>query len=200
MGSSLARRRITMYRRPLLALAAVLLTAGGLRADPLPENARKLIEQHAKDVEEIRKQADLAVEQRNRQLIDALQQLATDLAKAGRGADVAAVKTQIALLKGGAAKPDPGSLVTYANKVGQSFLFEVTGAGSGVVWGSGPYTTDSALAAAAVHAGVLKVGEKGVVKVTILPGEASYPGSKRNGITSNSWARFDSSFKVEKAP
>src|SRR5262249_50411886 len=49
-------------------------------------------------------------------------------------------------------QPDPGYLSNFQQHVGQSFYFRVTGAANGSVWGTDVYTTDSALAAAAVHA------------------------------------------------
>jgi hypothetical protein len=96
-----------------------------------------------------------------------------------------------------AALPDPGTLGGYRGRVGQSFVFEVTGSVGGTVWGDGVYTDDSALSAAAVHAGVLQVGQKGVVKVTILSGYSSYGGGTRNGVRSATWGTWPGSFRVE---
>jgi hypothetical protein len=101
------------------------------------------------------------------------------------------------VLRAGKPLADPGTLSAYRDKVGQSFLFEVTGTTAGSVWGTGVYTDDSTLAAAAVHAGILGNGKKGVVKVTILQGQAAYNGSTQNGVTSGQWANFDGSFRVE---
>jgi hypothetical protein len=92
---------------------------------------------------------------------------------------------------------DPETLVKLRGQNGKVFFFEVTGTTNGTVWGSGVYTDDSTLAAAAVHAGALKDGEKGIVKVTILPGEASYTGSERNGVTTQKWDAHPGSFRVE---
>ena len=69
----------------------------------------------------------------------------------------------------------------------------------GGVWGSDLYTSDSSAPAAAVHAGILKPGERGTVKITALPGQESYRGETRNGVTSQPWESWGSSFKVEKA-
>jgi LCCL domain len=55
-------------------------------------------------------------------------------------------------------------------KAGDYFYLELTESGQGPVWGTDVYTADSFLGAAAVHAEVLAVGERGLVKVTILPG------------------------------
>lgn len=99
---------------------------------------------------------------------------------------------------GAQAQPDPGTLSSLAGRKTGSFLFEVTGATSGSVWGTDLYTTDSRLAAAAVHAGVLQAGERGVVKVTLEPGQPSYAGSARNGVTSSAWGSYAVSYRVEK--
>ena len=53
------------------------------------------------------------------------------------------------------------------------------------------------LATAAVHAGALKLGQTGIVKVTTLPTHPNYPGSTQNGITSSSWGSYPG-FRVER--
>ncbi len=95
-------------------------------------------------------------------------------------------------------QPDPGYLSNYQQHVGQSFYFRVTGAVAGTVWGSDVYTTDSALASAAVHAGAVKMGQTGVVKVTILPGQNGYVGTTRNGISTSGYGPYPGSYKVSK--
>ena len=65
--------------------------------------------------------------------------------------------------------------------------FRLRGRGDGLVTGSNPYTLDSCLATAAVHAGVLKEGEPGVVRVEIVQSPPAFKGSERNGITSETW-------------
>src|SRR5207249_1473748 len=94
-------------------------------------------------------------------------------------------------------RTDPGTLADFRGQSGKSFVFEVTGKTDGTVYGSGVYTDDSVLAAAAVHAGILKAGQKGLVKVTILPGQAKYEGSSRNGVTSVNYMAWDGSFRIE---
>jgi hypothetical protein len=80
---------------------------------------------------------------------------------------------------------------------GTSFSLIVTGA-SAAVRGTDLYTDDSSIAAAAVHAGVLRPGEKGYVRVTIVPGQAGYAGSERNGLRSADAAEWGGSFSVER--
>lgn len=95
--------------------------------------------------------------------------------------------------------PDPGTLSNYAQFIGQTYLFKVTGAAGGSVWGSDVYTSDSALAAVAVHAGVLKMGETGVVLVKIVAPPASFAGSSRHGITTSDYGPYSGAYEV-KAP
>ena len=78
-----------------------------------------------------------------------------------------------------------------------TFTAEVVGS-DGTVWGTDVYTDDSSIAAAAVHAGLVKVGERGLVKVTLLPGQEKYAGSERNGLTSGSYDTWGGSFRVER--
>jgi hypothetical protein len=96
-------------------------------------------------------------------------------------------------------RPNPGNLAEYRDKTYQSFYFQVTGAASGTIWGSGSvYTDDSALATAAVHAGALKDGESGIVHVTVLPGYDHYDGATSNGVTSQSYAQWQGSYRVDR--
>ncbi len=55
------------------------------------------------------------------------------------------------------------------------------------VIGSGPYTDDSSICSAAVHAGALHDGGGGDVTIEIRPGEAQYAGSERNTIHSSAY-------------
>lgn len=75
----------------------------------------------------------------------------------------------------------------FRRSVGQALYFEVTGSTEGTTWGSNPYTDDSSLAAATVHAGILEPGEEGIVKVQVEPALDNYPGSTQHGVTSQSW-------------
>jgi hypothetical protein len=108
--------------------------------------------------------------------------------------------------------PDPGNLNTLFGQVGKVYTFRVTGgvqggAGRGVVlggpgfvpagfvWGTDVYTLDSTLALAAVHGGVVKSGQTGVVRVKILGPQASFTGSTRHGVTSVGYGPFNGAFQ-----
>jgi LCCL domain/Carboxypeptidase regulatory-like domain len=88
-------------------------------------------------------------------------------------------------------------LVALRNHNGESFEFEVTGTNSGSIWGDGIYTDDSNLGVAAVHAGALRVGERGRVRITMLPGRSSYDGATRNGIASRTYNAWQGSYRVD---
>lgn len=94
----------------------------------------------------------------------------------------------------------PTSIASFRGRTGESITIPVVGAASGSVWGSDIYTDDSSLAAAAVHAGLLRVGEFGFVRVSMLPGEAAYLGMLRNGVTSQNYGSFQGSFRLTAAP
>jgi hypothetical protein len=66
---------------------------------------------------------------------------------------------------------------------------------AGAVWGTGVYTADSNLCRAARHAGVVGAAG-GLVQVTAAPGQSSYAGSTRNGVTTNDWGSYGDSFRV----
>jgi hypothetical protein len=65
----------------------------------------------------------------------------------------------------------------------------------GWVWGTDVYSDDSSVCTAAVHAGRITLAQGGVVTFEVRPGQASYQGSTRNGITSDDWDEpWDGSF------
>jgi WD40 repeat protein/serine/threonine protein kinase/tetratricopeptide (TPR) repeat protein len=97
------------------------------------------------------------------------------------------------------ALPDPGTFANYPIEVGKVFYFEVTGQTQGNLWGTDVYTHDSHLSTAAVHAGALRDGQKGVVKVTMLAGRPSYVGSNRNGLSSSPYGAWRGSYTIEAA-
>lgn len=65
------------------------------------------------------------------------------------------------------------------------------------VSGSGPYTDDSSICSAAVHAGAIHAKDGGDVAIEIRPGQARYAGSDRNYIKSGDYeSTWDGSFIV----
>lgn len=98
---------------------------------------------------------------------------------------------------------DPATVGVRLSDLADSQLLEpgiglvtvLTGHTLGSVWGTDVYTSDSSLPAAAVHAGVLQAGERGVVRIQIEPGQESYTASTRNGVETSSWGSYSSSFR-----
>jgi hypothetical protein len=119
-------------------------------------------------------------------------------------ADARSLRHQ-SLIAGGAepeeivAAADPGNLKAFESQQGKVFAFKVTGtAAGGSVWGTDVYTTDSKLSMAAVHAGVVKVGETGVVHLKIIASPASFAGSTRHGITTSNYGRYSAAYQILK--
>jgi hypothetical protein len=73
--------------------------------------------------------------------------------------------------------------------------FRVTGSANGGVWGSEVYTADSTLAVAAVHAGLVKVGETKTVWIRILQPPPAFNGTTAHGITTGSYGSFPGAFR-----
>jgi hypothetical protein len=91
----------------------------------------------------------------------------------------------------------PATMVTF--EVGKSVKFKCPAGGGreGSVWGTDVYTLDSSICTAAVHAGKLKMEDGGPVTIELRPGESAYKGSTRNGITTNDFGKYLSSFIVK---
>lgn len=98
--------------------------------------------------------------------------------------------------KGKVASDPPGSMHGLCDVTGAVHYFRITGVAEGQVWGSGPYTRDSVLGAAAVHAGLLKPGETAVLRLTVVPPLTKYPGSTRNGVTTTDYADFPHAWEL----
>ena len=94
----------------------------------------------------------------------------------------------------------PTNMSAFTGKYDIIFLFRVTGSKEGAIWGGkdGVYTTDSEIATAAVHSGILKPGQTGIVRIKMLPGRSSYPEFTNNGVTSHSFDEWDGSYQFIK--
>jgi hypothetical protein len=82
--------------------------------------------------------------------------------------------------------------------IGKTFRFKVTGTTEGTVFGSGIYTSHSALGAAAVHGGFLKVGETAVLRVTFVAPPNAVGATVQNGITSTAFGQYGGAFMISK--
>ena len=83
-------------------------------------------------------------------------------------------------------------------EVGKIFKFKCPAGGAeSSVWGTDIYTADSSICNAAVHAGKLKMESGGPVTIELRPGESTYKGSLRNGITTHDYEKYGASFIVK---
>ena len=71
---------------------------------------------------------------------------------------------------------------------------EAGGTADGRVWGSDPYTADSNICTAAVHAGLIDAEAGGTVTFEVIEGPESYEGSEANGVTTDDYGAFDKAF------
>ena len=147
------------------------------------------------------------VDQFTQQMIDQLQALAESYMSQQRPDDAALVRTQIQLLRKATgladdptARVEPVSMVGYRDRVGETFTFTVTASADKPVWGSGIYTDDTPLEGAAVHAGVLRSGQTGSVRVTVLAGQSTYVGTRQHGIESADFGPARGSYRIETGP
>jgi hypothetical protein len=89
-----------------------------------------------------------------------------------------------------------GSMISF--EAGKTFKFKCPSGGKeSAVWGTDIYTLDSSICNAAVHAGKLTSESGGPVMIELRPGESSYKGSTRNGIKTNDYGQYGSSFVVK---
>jgi hypothetical protein len=177
---------------------AVASPSGGIASPAaIPADARRIAVQYGAEKAAVRLNARRQIRKLRQTLVASLETLQTGYAHDVKLDEAVAIRDCIRGLGGLQPKPDPGMLFAYGNSIGRALFFRVTGDSKKPIWGTNPYTPDSALSSAAVHAGVLKAGQTGVVKVTMLPGQSSYRGSKRNGITSSKWGNSPVSYLVQ---
>jgi hypothetical protein len=137
------------------------------------------------------------IAQQRLQVVAQLKDLAAKLDQTGAVREAQAVRDYLQKLQPApVALPDPGSVQAYRDRVGQTFIFEIVGQAGSTIWGDGVYTDDSPIAVAAVHAGIVRVGERALVQVRIQPGQQSYEGADRNGIHSNPYAVWQGSYTI----
>ncbi len=167
--------------------------------EPLPEDAARLVAAFEEDAEAIRKEAEERIAVQRAELAAQLKELQDKYCKEAKLDEAVAIRDRIRELKEStvAAQADPGNLTTFVGRPGRLY-FKVTGNANGYAWGTDVYTADSLLATVAVHAGALKSGETGIVRVTMLDGRDAYAGSTRNGVTSSAWSNFDGSYEVSR--
>jgi hypothetical protein len=90
------------------------------------------------------------------------------------------------------------SAAIVAFEAGKTVRFKCPAGGAeATVWGTDIYTLDSSICNAAVHAGKLTRESGGPVEIELRPGESSYKGSTRNGVKTNDYGQYGSSFVLK---
>jgi hypothetical protein len=179
-----------------------VLTSGSSPPAPsMPPVAAEIVKAFEIRAESLERKAIERVEDAGRRAADPLRQMVDQLCREGRLDEAVEARELLHRLTGVVTdvRPDPGYLRAEDAHVGDVWYFEVVGAQSGSIYGTDIYTSDSSLATAAVHSGALALGEKGIVKVSILPGQPSYTAATRHDVTSSSYGQWNVSFKVERA-
>jgi hypothetical protein len=95
--------------------------------------------------------------------------------------------------------PDPGpcpATLSLNTELATPFscVCDSAAVADGAVWGSGPYTADSALCHAARHAGVVGA-EGGTITAEFAAGRQIYAGTTRNGVASHDYGQYSTSVR-----
>jgi len=196
--------------RELIARAESAIAAIREHAD---RQANALRDEADRECTAIQERADAAVAQVEqaatrelaplvRELVDSLRKMQENYTRDGKLDEALAIRARVRQLRGDllGVRTDPGNLTEFnVADIGRVMLFEVTGRTEGSVWGTDVYTTDSRLAVAAVHAGILREGERGLVRVTLLDGDGVvYDGSPRHGVQTYDYANYPVAYRVER--
>jgi hypothetical protein len=181
-------------------IRALLAGTVGALADGLPAAARDVYKQYEEEQAAILKKGEAEFAARREKMCAELKKLQDKFCKEAKLDEAVAVRDMIRAIResGTNAMPDPGYVNNPPADIGKVFYYETTGVIDQSIYGTDVYTTGSHLGMAAVHCGLLKPGQRGIVKVTILPGQANYATTTRNGVTSAQWGTWNVSFKVER--
>lgn len=184
--------------RAASALLLLLGAPGAWAQDALPAAAQQIITQYDKQAAAVRARADAELKKFQEEAVAKLKVLQDASCRAARLDEALRLREEARRIIG--LRPDPGILHLTSEDIGSTMLFDVVGAAEGSLWGSEVFTGDSSLAAAAVHSGVLRPGQRGAVRVRVIGGQASYAGSTSNGVSSQPYDAWNVSFTVEPGP
>jgi hypothetical protein len=152
-----------------------------------------------RDVMALQESAEQKIRLEQRHLTDKLKPAMEEYTRQGKLDEALAIRAVIQQFRQQSlnVRPNPGTLIEYQNDINKSFIFEVTGNSQGNLWGTDVYTADSDLSVAVVHAGILRPGEKGIVKVQIVDMQGmTISGSVRNNVRSSAWGPYPFGYKL----
>lgn len=115
---------------------------------------------------------------------------------------------QSVIFGGGGSQPPPtttgaspggsgwdATAVNFRGRNGERFSFTCEPNGHlSSVWGTDIYTDDSRVCSAAVHSGLINLTYGGTVIIEMRPGQASYQGTTRYGVTSSPYGGWSGSY------
>jgi hypothetical protein len=84
--------------------------------------------------------------------------------------------------------------------IGKIYKITITGTTGGAIWGTDIYTSDTHIPTAAVHAGVISVGQTKEVYIKVVQGLNEYIGSTRNGVSTSGYGGWGLSYQFVSAP
>src|SRR5207247_9337735 len=145
-------------------------------------------------------------------IIDELRFLQLTYRDTGRAEDAAAIAAHVRMLQqpimlaSGSASADlvneglpnadePVLMSSFRSRVGETLSFAIRGRDDQQIWGTTTYADTSALETAAVHAGLLRPGQRAIVKVRPLPGQDRYDATNQNGVQSHAYGRRLGSYR-----
>ncbi len=86
-------------------------------------------------------------------------------------------------------------IIQFSREAGRKFVFDCPRGGRAErVTGTDVYGETSSVCTAAVHAGLITLENGGRVAAEVRPGQETFSGSSRNGVTSVSYGRMTNSF------
>jgi hypothetical protein len=87
-------------------------------------------------------------------------------------------------------------MVAYRGQFAKTYKITVVGTTSnGTVWGDTNYTDDSDIRRAAVHAGVIRVGERKTLYIQMLPAQNSYSGTNKNSVSTYPYGSWGGTYR-----
>jgi hypothetical protein len=187
---------MSFVKATTFAFAALLALPAEAQSVDLPTEAQSVVDEFDKAAAVIRDRAEAEINGLRKKAVQRLKPLQDKYCQAAKLDEAVAIRD--AILEVGAIKKDPGIFSPTKEDVGRILYFEVVGDNVGPVWGTKVYCTGSDLSASAVHAGALRSGEKGIVKVRVLSGAESYHGSVQNNVTSSGYGPYAPAFTIER--
>lgn len=178
-----------------------LLTGERTALEPdLPDIARAIVEAYDEDAALIRRRAAEEIRDRRSAAIVKLKTIQDTHTRSAQLDPAVAIRNTIRHMREVSfpAIENPGSMHAYAKQIGKSFLVRVVGRINGSVYGSDYYTYDSDLATACVHSGVLRVGETGIVIVSMVQEAEPHLGISRNSVKSHDYGVYPASYRIKR--